>query len=534
MNQTTANITRAQTNFDHGGNQSWFIIFALTHSQLLQRQLLIIYSFFFLLCLPQNATIGSSVFQVIAKDPDNPSTPSGKIKYRIQSDSQDAKSFKIDALTGLVMTTKRLDREVKDSYNIIIEVSDMGEPAQVSNRVLVINVIDIDDHKPHFHRDADSPPLEMEVMEEQARGTPVGLLTAIDEDIGSNGAIDYAIVDGNEFEYFQLTRTEDNKAQLITAKPLDREKHDKFLLTIKCFKLNHLKPTSMRKPYNSRDQSEIQVQVRVLDIDDHLPEFNVNKNESVGVRHNVPINTLVATIKTSDEDSSAAPIHLSIERVKFVSQFYRKSNITADLTKIFALTQEKIGEIGEIRNAKSLIDFVDGYFDLTIRANNSNVTRRYSELDLKIYVIRDKSLLRFVFARPPSEVNEQLSEFSNRIQNELKRNDLELSIFDAQVLSRPDHSLDFSSTISCFQLSRHGSALPPHEMMKIMDSEEMKQVLLETYVAYDVHTVEPCAGVGARTAGFANNSGTWLVLLAAVIALASLMALLSTCCLFKK
>lgn len=410
----------------------------------------------------------------------------------------------------------------------------MGEPPQVATRVLVIDVIDVDDHRPHFNRDTDSAPIEMEFLEEQPGGSFVGEVEAIDEDIGSNGVIDYAIVGGNELEYFRINRTEDNKAQLSTTKPLDREKNDKFLLTIKCFKLNHLKNFNIRKEFNPQDFSEIQVLVRVVDIDDHLPMFEVSKNESVGVRHTVPINTLIATVKAVDPDSSAAPITLTIDNVKFVSQFYRKRNITADLTKIFTLTQNTLGDLGEIRNVKSLIDYVDGYFDLMIRANNSNITRRHSDYDLKVFVIRDKSLLRFVFAKPPLEVNGILSEFSQKVQSELKKSDLELSIFDAQVLVRPDLSLDFSSTTSCFQLSRHGSALPPHEMTKIMDSEETKNLLLETYVAYNVHAVEPCAGNGIRKAGLINNSGTWLVVLAAVIGFASLMALLSTCCLFRK
>lgn len=45
--------------------------------------------------ITENATIGSPVFQVIASDPDNPSTPSGVLTYRIQDDIEDANSFRI-------------------------------------------------------------------------------------------------------------------------------------------------------------------------------------------------------------------------------------------------------------------------------------------------------------------------------------------------------------------------------------------------------------------------------------------------------
>lgn len=36
---------------------------------------------------------------------------------------------------------------------MILEVSDNGEPPQASTRVLRINVLDVDDHKPRFIRD---------------------------------------------------------------------------------------------------------------------------------------------------------------------------------------------------------------------------------------------------------------------------------------------------------------------------------------------------------------------------------------------
>lgn len=99
------------------------------------------------------------MFQVIASDPDNPSTPSGTLTFRIQDDIEDAKTFRIDAYSGLITTLKPLDRETKAMYNIIIEVTDHGQPPQAATRVLRINVLDIDDHKPRFIRDAVSNPL---------------------------------------------------------------------------------------------------------------------------------------------------------------------------------------------------------------------------------------------------------------------------------------------------------------------------------------------------------------------------------------
>lgn len=111
-----------------------------------------------------------------------------------------------------------MDRETKSSYKIIIEVSDNGQPPQSATRVLRINILDIDDHRPRFAREIvsfsifnvsfssfdlnfvfiyseipfkEAQPIEMSVEEEQPPGTIVGFLQAIDEDINENGAIDY-------------------------------------------------------------------------------------------------------------------------------------------------------------------------------------------------------------------------------------------------------------------------------------------------------------------------------------------------------
>jgi len=101
----------------------------------------------------KNAAIGAPVFEVIASDPDDDSTPSGTITYRILPDTPDAESFSIDAHTGVITTRAQLDREEKSMYKILLEVSDNGQPTQSVTRILNIDVLDIDDHEPRFARE---------------------------------------------------------------------------------------------------------------------------------------------------------------------------------------------------------------------------------------------------------------------------------------------------------------------------------------------------------------------------------------------
>lgn len=284
--------------------------------------------------------------------------------------------------------------------------------------------------------------MEMEILEEQSAGTVVGNLTAIDEDINENGAIDYIIINGNEEEIFTITRTEDNAAILTTQQKLDREQVDTYLLTLKCFKLGSRNTHLFTNEYNSYDMSEIQILVKIIDIDDHLPEFET-KNPAIGIRSNVPIDEVVITVKASDQDPDALPIRYRVKDITFVPQFYKRDNISNEnLLLLFSLNNKT----GEIRTARSVSDFVDGYFEIIIRANNSASAKRFTDNKVKVFVIRDKSLLRFVFTRPAAEIEAVVDEFSKKVQAELRKDDLEIYILDTQVLTKNDHSLDFSST----------------------------------------------------------------------------------------
>lgn len=284
--------------------------------------------------------------------------------------------------------------------------------------------------------------MEMSVLEEQPSGTIVGNLTAIDEDIDENGLIDYMFIEGNQENLFRIKRRDDNSAVITTVEKLDREKVSSYLLTVKCFKFGTPHSTVARKTYDNYDMSEVQVLVKVIDIDDHLPEFT-DKNPAFGVRYNAPIDYPLITVNAIDKDPDARPMFYRIVNVTFVPQFYKRDNATiGDIKDVFILNNAT----GEIRTGKSLADFVDGYFEVLIRVNNSEIPRRVRHNKIKIYIIRDKSLLRFVFNKPPNEVKEFVDEFSNAVQAKLKNSELEINILDTKVLTKADQSLDFTAT----------------------------------------------------------------------------------------
>ena len=476
--------------------------------------------------ISENSTIGSPVFQVVASDPDDPNLPNGKITFKFLEDGNfgnDASAFRINGETGLITTKKLLDRETKDSYTLILVAQDLGEPPQQATRVLQVIVNDIDDHKPHFKRGLDSPPIELSVLEEVPIGTKVGIVEAIDEDIGENGMIDYAIIYGNEAGLFSVERLENNSAIIKSAGRLDRETIERHLLTVKCFKYPISKSEVVPKPYNRQDPSERQVLIRVQDIDDNKPKFRKD-NITLGVRLNVPIDTSLITLEAYDEDSGALPINYIMGKVSFTS-LAEPSMSKREIPSYLALNSDT----GEIRTTGSLAGYADGFMEIPITANNSNIPGRETNVTLRIFLLRDRDMLKFVFSKPPVEVRKTLENFERAVQQALSL-PISVNVYDTQFYSKDDNSLDFSSTSSCFQMV--GREAYDLEEMKALLRDPKNEELKKVYDKYHVEKVQHCAVLVARAD--ASMTQMWVLAIAALVGVAAVVSSCTLCCMHSK
>ncbi|GBP73902.1 Cadherin-23 [Eumeta japonica] len=466
------------------------------------------------LYVSENATIGSPVYQVVASDPDDPTQPSGQLVYTIQDSNDDAKVFSIDAKTGLITTRRTLDRERRASYTLVLVVTDRGSPPQQSSRVTRINVTDVDDHKPRFARTVDEAPLLMTVEEEVPINTTVGTIQAVDEDVGENSAIDYVITAGNELGLFTLERANESVGILKVVGRLDRETAAKHILTVKCFKYGTIPKLS--KTYNRLDPAEIQVLVKVKDIDDHLPRF-MSTNLTVGVRLNVPIDTGIATIKATDEDPEAPPIDYAIVDVTFHSPIRGKSQ--ENVTEVMILNKAS----GELKIMKNLIHYADGTFKLTVRANNSIDPDRYSDMNVEVVVVRERDLLRLTWDMSANAVRRTLPALQQKMFEVLSDRGLALQLYEPS----PDREGRVARTRACFQIRKaeNGEALSPRSMQKtIREAGIALQAVLDEYKV---------TSVGACGVARAQHSTTQKALLgiAAALPALALIATLVLCCL---
>ncbi|XP_075785982.1 protocadherin Fat 4 [Pelodiscus sinensis] len=224
---------------------------------------------------PENQAIGTLVTTVSGS-----SSRGGSLSYYIASGNL-GNTFQIDQLTGQFSMSQPLDFEVIQKYVVWIEARDMGFPPFSSYEKLEVTVVDVNDNAPEFERD----PFIAEIMENLSP-RKILTLTAVDKDSGSNGQLNYEIVDGNKENSFSISRS---TGEIRSVRPLDREKLARYTLTIKA--------SDRGTPLQS---TTVKVIVNILDENDNAPRFS--QIFSAPVPENAPLGYTVTRVTTSDED----------------------------------------------------------------------------------------------------------------------------------------------------------------------------------------------------------------------------------------
>ncbi|XP_040107285.1 protocadherin-23 [Oryx dammah] len=227
----------------------------------------------------ENQNPGEFVTRVEAVDRD--SGINSKLQFEIMPGAS-FRLFQINSDTGEVVTATRLDREVQEVLTLRVLVRDGGAPALSGTTVILCTVGDENDHAPEIVVPRD----DIEVLENQEPGLVYTFL-ASDMDAGSNGVVTYHIIDGNTDEYFAINEM---SGELSTARALDREEVSNFTLVILC--------SDLGSPPQS---STAQLQVRVLDVNDHSPSFPRLRYQA-SVREDAPVGTTVLVLSSADED----------------------------------------------------------------------------------------------------------------------------------------------------------------------------------------------------------------------------------------
>ncbi|AWP05365.1 putative protocadherin-23 [Scophthalmus maximus] len=133
--------------------------------------------------------VGAEVLRVGAFDPDEGSN--GDITYSLTEDSSQG-AFSVDATTGVIRTTRALDRENRAQYTLRAVATDGCTQGPLSSMASVtIQVEDVNDNAPVCDQNPINAWVSMRTLPNQI----VTMVTAIDADQGENGTVHFALSD---------------------------------------------------------------------------------------------------------------------------------------------------------------------------------------------------------------------------------------------------------------------------------------------------------------------------------------------------
>uniref|UniRef100_A0A8C7N2Q9 Protocadherin 7a n=1 Tax=Oncorhynchus kisutch TaxID=8019 RepID=A0A8C7N2Q9_ONCKI len=186
-----------------------------------------------------------------------------------------------------------LDREARDSYELVLRVRDGGNPPRSSQALLRVAITDVNDNSPRFERAI----YEAEMAENAPPGTPVLQVRASDRDVGVNGQVEYVFGAATE-SVRRLLRLDEATGWLSVLHRIDREEVAQLRFTV----------TARDRGQPPRtDRATVVLVVR--DENDNVPIVEIRKIGRILVRdgvalvpENVLVDTPVALVQVSDRD----------------------------------------------------------------------------------------------------------------------------------------------------------------------------------------------------------------------------------------
>lgn len=239
------------------------------------------------------------IYEVSVPETSPPNTPVIRLKVTDRDEGKNAQvsleivggneggEFRVNADTGMLYTAVPLDAETKAFYTLTVSAIDQGNTGtrKQSSAKVKINVQDTNDNDPIFEQSN----MTIMVDENEPAGTTVTKVTARDRDSGENAYISYSIANLNDVPF----DIDHFSGVIRTSKLIDFEsmRHEYNL---------RVRASDWGLPY--RRQTEMQLIIRVRDVNDNRPQFE--RIDCVGqVSRSVSIGTEVLTLSAIDFDA---------------------------------------------------------------------------------------------------------------------------------------------------------------------------------------------------------------------------------------
>ncbi|GAB1610349.1 protocadherin beta-11 isoform X5 [Argonauta hians] len=186
----------------------------------------------------------------------------GKVTYQFSSETPEAvKSyFRLNRDTGEIFLQKDIRSEHKNSFKLYVQATDGGSAPLSSIAMVVVNVINQHNMAPEIDVNfvTQIEDNRAAISEAIKVGSFIAYVSVIDNDIGQNGQVKCNL----HHDKFLLLELDLKEYKITLKKPVDREKQDRYDITITC-----------EDQGSPPLQTQRQFSIEVMDVNDVKPQF---------------------------------------------------------------------------------------------------------------------------------------------------------------------------------------------------------------------------------------------------------------------
>ncbi|XP_072524557.1 cadherin-12a isoform X3 [Salminus brasiliensis] len=277
--------------------------------------------------------VGTYVMQVTATDADDPTYgSSARIVYSILHGQP---YFSVDPKTGVIkIALPNMDREVKETYQVLIQAKDMGGQlgGLAGTTTVNITLTDVNDNPPRFAKSI----FHLRVPESAPVGSSVGKIKAHDLDLGKNAEVEYSIVPGDSSSMFDIYTDEHTQEGIVVLrKPLDYENRKAYSFKVEASNA-HLDSRFLHLgPY----KDSATVKVNVLDVEE--PPVFSRSFYNMETYEDTPTGIVIGAVTAEDLDAGDSPVRYSIEWKKDAENYFDIDPVEGTITTSEALDRER-------------------------------------------------------------------------------------------------------------------------------------------------------------------------------------------------
>ncbi|XP_066556278.1 protocadherin Fat 4 [Amia ocellicauda] len=234
----------------------------------------------YLVSLPENLPIGTTVLQVKATDMD--SGVNSQISYSLLKGDVDG--FALDSQNGVLTTQEVFDFELQQNYEVTVKASNTDSQGHFSLAQVHILITDVNEYRPRFSRSQ----YHFTVSERALVGTKVGHVFASDSDLGVDGEVFYLLIGQSKKAGFDIDK---RSGDIFVTGDLKQHAQNQAVLRILAKNKGSITGT---------DVEETLVLVSVMDANDP-PTFSSSVYH-VDISEGTAVGTSVVKVKAEDQD----------------------------------------------------------------------------------------------------------------------------------------------------------------------------------------------------------------------------------------